>query len=77
MHVMNIPYRITSIMWNMIVCSMYVIACAFYMGSSPCRKTSLLGIAHPVVGPPFRYRVYLRRRRSDEAVIVKEADMWP
>ena len=47
------------------------------MGSSPCRNYSLLGFAHPVVGPPFRYKEYTGRRRSDEAVIVKEADMWP
>ena len=25
-------------------------------GSSPCRSHSLLGFAHPVMGPPFRYR---------------------
>ena len=35
---------------------------------------SLLGFAHPIVGPPFKYR---ECTRSDEAVIVKEADMWP
>ena len=23
------------------------------MGSNPCREIQLLGIAHPVVGPPF------------------------
>ena len=33
-------------------------------------------IAHPVVGPPFRYKGYIGRRRSDEAVIMKEADVW-
>ena len=47
------------------------------MGSSPSRKTSLLGIAHPFVGLPFRYRECTERRHLDEAVIVKEADMWP
>ena len=31
----------------------------------------------PVVGPPLRYMEYTGRRRSDEAMIVKEADMWP
>ena len=40
-------------------------------------RISLLGIAHPVVGPPFRYKECTRRSRSDEAVIAKEADMWP
>ena len=35
---------------------MVAIACAFYAGSSPCRRIFLLGIAHLVVGPPFRYR---------------------
>ena len=47
------------------------------MGSNPCRKNFLLGIAHLVVGPPFRYRGCIGRRRSDEAVIMKEADVWP
>ena len=26
------------------------------VGSNPCRRLSLLGFAHPVVGPPFIYR---------------------
>ena len=26
------------------------------VGSSPCKILSLLGFAHPVVGPPFRYK---------------------
>ena len=43
------------------------------MGSSPYRNYSLLGIAHPVVGPPFRYRVDTGEQRSDEVVIVKKA----
>ena len=37
----------------------------------------LLGIAHPVVGPPFRYRGCTGGRRSDEAAIMKKVDMWP
>ena len=47
------------------------------MGSSPCRRISLLGIAHPVVGPPFRYMECTGKRRSDEVVIMMEADVWP
>ena len=43
------------------------------MGSSPYRNYSLLAIAHPVLGPPFRYKVDTGERRSDEAVIVKKA----
>ena len=30
------------------------------MGSNPCRRLSLLGFAHPVVGPPSRYRTGTR-----------------
>ena len=45
--------------------------------SSHCTKNFLLGIAHPVVGPPFRYRGCIGRQDSDEAVIMKEADVWP
>ena len=47
------------------------------MGSSPCKIISLLGIPHPVVGAPFRYREFTGRQRSDEAVIMKEDDVWP
>ena len=36
----------------------------------------LLDIAHPDVGPPFRYRGCIGRRRSDEAVIMKKGDVW-
>ena len=39
-------------------------------------RNFLLGIAHPVVGPPFRYREFLGRRCSNKAVIAKEVDMW-
>ena len=41
------------------------------MGSSPCRRISLLGIAHPVVGPPSGTRIV----QGDEAVIMKEVDV--
>ena len=37
---------------------------------------TLLGIAHPVVGPPFRYRIDTGERRSNEAMIVMKVDMW-
>ena len=41
------------------------------MGSNPCRKISLLGIAHPVVGSPFQVqgvfgKTVLTRGRSLE-----------
>ena len=54
----------------------YGIACALKWGSSPCRSYSLLGIAHLVVGPPFKYMECAGRRHSLEAVILKEARMW-
>ena len=31
------------------------------MGSNPCRRLSLLGFAHPVVGPPFQVQVQCKR----------------
>ena len=46
-------------------------------GGSPCRKNFLLGIAHPLVGPPFKYERYKRKRRSFEAVSTKKAELWP
>ena len=50
-------------------------SCAFRRGVALIRDFFLLGISHPVVGPPFRYRGCTGRRRSDEAVIVKKANM--
>ena len=47
------------------------------MGSNSYRKNFLLGIAHPVVGPPFRYKGCIGRRGSNEAMIMEEADVWP
>ena len=43
---------------KMVICMEWVwflcaIACAFQVGSSPCRRIQLLGIAHPVVGSPL------------------------
>ena len=43
--------------------------------SSPCRNYSLLGIAYPVVGPPFKYKEYARIRRSLEADIEKKVGL--
>ena len=37
---------------------------------------TLLGIAHPVVGPPFRCREYAGGRCSLEATIMKKAGLW-
>ena len=45
------------------------------MGSNPYRRIFLLGIAHPVVGPPFRYRGCTGRWRFDKTAIMKEADV--
>ena len=44
--------------------------------NSHCRRIFLLGIAHPVMGPPFKYMGCTGRRFSDEIVIVKKADKW-
>ena len=35
-----------------------------------------MGIAHPIVGPPFRYREYTGGRRSLKAVVMKKAGLW-
>ena len=56
---------------------MYIIACAIRRGVALVGKKILLAIVHVAVGPPFRYRGFTRRQRSDEAVIVKKVDMWP
>ena len=56
---------------------MFHIVCAFWVESSSYRRIFLLAIAHPVVGPPFRYIGCTGRWHSDEAVIMKKADVWP
>ena len=50
------------------------IACALRWGIALLGVISLLGFAHPVVGPPFRY---MRRRHSFEVVSTKKAGLWP
>ena len=50
------------------------IACALRWGVALVEVISLLGFAHPVVGPPFRY---MRRRCSFEAVSTKKVGLWP
>ena len=47
-----------------------------YVGSSPCRNFTLLGVAHPFWDPHFRYREYADGRRSLEAAIVKKVELW-
>ena len=51
-----------------------IIACALRWGVALVGVISLLGFAHPVVGPPFRYA---RRRRSFETMSTKKAGLWP
>ena len=55
---------------------MYAISYAFRQGVAIVGEF-FYGIAHPIVGPLFRYMGCTGRRRSYEAVIVKKADMWP
>ena len=71
----NIPCRIAFLygMWYDVCVSLHV----HLGGEYPCRRISLLSIAHLVVRPPFRYREGIGRQRSDEVVIMKEADVWP
>ena len=47
------------------------------VGSSHCRRYSLLGMAYSLWDNPFRCRVYTGGRRSDEVMIAKKIDMWP
>ena len=49
-------------------------ACALRWGVALVGVISLLGFAHPVVGPYFRYT---KRRRSFEVVCTKKAGLWP
>ena len=46
------------------------------VGSSLCRNYSLLGVAHPLWDPHFRYRECTGGRRSLDAVIVKKVRLW-
>ena len=40
------------------------------------QEFTLLGIAHPVVGPLLRYREYAGGRFSLEAAVMKKAELW-
>ena len=42
------------------------------MGSSPCRRLSLLGIAHPVVGKTFQVLEVHQEKALHEALVEKK-----
>ena len=42
------------------------------MGSSPCRRLSLLGIAHPVVGKTFQVLEVHQEKARQEALVEKK-----
>ena len=42
------------------------------MGSSPCRRLSLLGIAHPVVGKIFQVQKIHQEKALHEALVEKK-----
>ena len=64
----RIPYRI----------DIFFLECDYEMvRSSPYRRYSLLGMAHPLWEIYFRCRIDTGGQRSSEAIIVKKADMWP
>ena len=42
------------------------------MGSSPCRRLSLLGIAHPVVGKTFQVLDVHQEKAFHEALVEKK-----
>ena len=42
------------------------------MGSSPCRRLSLLGIAHPVVGKTFKVLEIHQEKALHEALVEKK-----
>ena len=72
----NIPYRIALFIWN-VIGFFHGCHCMFILGGEYCRRIFLLGIAHPVVRPHFKYKGCIGRRRSDETVIMKKTDVWP
>ena len=45
------------------------------MGSSPCRRISLLGIIHPIVGKYFHWR-YTGGGNTSKRFVVKKAGLW-
>ena len=46
------------------------------MGSNPCRRLSLLGIAHPVDGLLFQVQRVHERTALIRGLFEKKADMW-
>ena len=47
-----------------------------YVGSNPCRKLSLLGIAHPVEGSLFQVQGAIGKAVLIRGRFEKKADMW-
>ena len=43
-----------------------------YVGSSPCRRLSLLGIAHPIVGKTFKVLEVHQEKAFLEVLVEKE-----
>ena len=43
-----------------------------YVGSNPCRKLSLLGIAHPIEGPLFKVQGVYRRTALTRDHVLEE-----
>ena len=46
------------------------------VGSNPCRRLSLLGFAHPVMGPPFLVQVKCRLLTRIQDRTYEESRMW-
>ena len=46
------------------------------MGSSPCRRIPLLGIAHPVVGKNFQVLEVHKEVDTFEVLVGKKARIW-
>ena len=46
------------------------------MGSSPCRRIPLLGIAHPIVGKHFQFLEVYQEVDTFKVLVGKKAEFW-
>ena len=71
----RIPYRIGMFLLGC-DCEMVRGHCmCTYVGSSPCKRYSLLGVTHPLWEKYFKCRTNTGGQRSSKAVIMKKTDM--
>ena len=72
------PYHVDSQVGSCIFLNVFMLnhSMCTEVGSNPCRRLSLLGIAHPSRDHYFKYRKCSGRRRPLEVAFEKKTGLW-